>query len=192
MINQQAIANITASFIPEYAEFVKGDFAATAASQFASEHQFTDFQREALQDGFTLYFLTVFSTGDLIDHLVTECDLPEEEAQLLVHAFLLTLPPEFPPLQEETKLALEALATPVTGPSLPINPAPQPANPSAHIRTMAADMTKSQTSGEKIYTSTQEAILREGWSTPKQTPPPNTSKTPPSTPPTPPTTGNWG
>ncbi len=57
----------------------------------------------------------------------------------------------------------------------------------APIRTMADDMTKSQVSGEKVYTSTQEAILREGWSTPKQTPPPSN---PPPIPPV--STSNWG
>ncbi len=42
-----------------------------------------------------------------------------------------------------------------------------------HIRTMADDMAKSQAAGEHVYTSTQEAILKEGWSTPKpaQNPP---------------------
>jgi hypothetical protein len=60
-----------------------------------------------------------------------------------------------------------------------IVPANQNAPLSPHIRTMAADMTKSQNSGERVYSSTQEAILKEGWSAPKQTPPP-------------PTTGSWG
>jgi hypothetical protein len=62
-----------------------------------------------------------------------------------------------------------------------------------HVRTMADDMTKSQVTGEKVYTSTQEAILREGWSTPKQTPSPTTPQTPTNTSPVPPvSTENWG
>lgn len=35
------------------------------------------------------------------------------------------------------------------------------------FRTMAGDMAKTQSSGDKVYTSTQDAILKEGWSTPK-------------------------
>lgn len=82
-------------------------------------------------------------------------------------------------------------ATP--SPKIPLNTTESSVQTSIpHVRTMAADMTKSQTSGEKVYTSTQEAILREGWSTPKQTPSPTPSQPTPSTPPTPPTIGSWG
>lgn len=70
-----------------------------------------------------------------------------------------------------------------------------------HIRTMAADMTKSHTSGEQVYSSTQEAILKGGWSTPQQNQLPTTPSVPvspqPSQPPRPPQPpqpieGKWG
>lgn len=42
-----------------------------------------------------------------------------------------------------------------------------PLKPIPQIRTMADDMSRSQQEGEVVYSTTQEAILKGGWSTPK-------------------------
>jgi hypothetical protein len=51
--------------------------------------------------------------------------------------------------------------------AVPAPPVPKMTPGVPTIRTMAGDMAKTQTSGEATYSSTQEAILKGGWSTPK-------------------------
>ncbi len=43
--------------------------------------------------------------------------------------------------------------------------------PIPQIRTMADDMSRSQQQGEVVYSTTQEALLKGSWSTPKSDPP---------------------
>lgn len=50
--------------------------------------------------------------------------------------------------------------------TIPIPPV-KPTSGVSTIRTMAGDVAKAQKNSETVYTSTQEAILKEGWSTPK-------------------------
>lgn len=189
MIDQQAIENITAAFVPEYASFVKGDFAKTTAEQFAKKQGFSPAQQEALHDGITLYLLTVFSAEELIAYIESTFDLPEEEARLLVYILHVTLPQNFTELHSETRSALAGLALSQSATKTTTQPTTNipPASGIPPIRTMPSDMQK-QTADIPTYTSTQEAILREGYSTPKTDvpPAPSTIPTPPATPATPP------
>lgn len=80
-----------------------------------------------------------------------------------------------PPVTPVTPVAVPPKATPPSPPAPSPIPSPNP-RPVPTIRTMAADMEKNRETTEKVYTTTQEAILREGRATPQTNVPTPTPK----------------
>jgi len=176
MIDQQDIKNITAAFDPDHAAFVQSDFAVVTAHRLAQHHRLSDEQTTSLHGGIQLYLLTVFTDGDLANHIEQHCGLSSEEAEQLVNALLDILPPSFAQLHEETRQALSApktaVATPPPAPKAPKaapvpKPNPIPTPPSPKPKPIP---TPPKPAGDNkdvpTYSSTQSAILKEGKSSP--------------------------
>jgi hypothetical protein len=106
-------------------------------------------------------------TADILDFLENKETATETNSISLPH------------INPSTETAIkEGSSTPL--PSTPVAAVPETAEaPISRIRTMAGDMAKSQVSNEIVYSSSQEALLREATSTPKA-------------PATKPTEGSWG
>jgi len=146
MIQQSHIQNIATSFEPEYAAFVQSDFPREAAQQFGSHHQLTSEKTEVLQDLITLYLLTAISYDELTILIQERCDISEAESGVLVAAIHASIP-VIPSSQASAPTETTA-TSPQTTPGL---------------RTMAKDMEQTKSIPEEIvYTTTQEALLREG------------------------------
>ncbi len=156
---------------PEYATLVQSDFADTAAIQFGTPHQFDEAQVGILSNAITLYLLCFLDFSAFAEFIATECDLPLEDATTLAHGIVATLPEGFTTLHDEAIQQLLTAAA-ATQPQVSVSSP----NTSAGIRTMAQDIQQAQpTATEATYTSTQEALLREGA---PPTPQPPTQTTP--------------
>lgn len=114
-------------------------------------------------------------TADILDFLESKESSNQTtsiEQRVTTVTSSISLPPTTETVTKEEKGTLL--------PSTPVAVVPETAEaPILRIRTMAGDMAKSQVSNETVYSSSQEALLREATSTPK-------------VPTTKPTEGSWG
>lgn len=137
---------------PDYKSFVESGFAIETATILGSKEEFDDAQVTIFNNAIILFLLFFFNLPELVSFLASECSTSNEKATLLAGAVINLLPENYIGVHTEN---YNLFATPQKkGVVMP--------KPTSNIRTMAQDMSASQVEKEVTYTSTQEAILKEG------------------------------
>jgi len=157
---------------PTYVEFIKSDFAHGAAKELSKATQFDEDQTNTLSNGIMLYLLVFLNFEELVEFISSECKVSSEQAFQLAGAVISSLPDEFTKMHQAAYGSIsgekpsktggvgEDLASDIAETEATMNAIPTPPTPSSpHIRTMAGDMTGSQTGGEVTHSSTQADIL---------------------------------
>jgi hypothetical protein len=127
MIDPQHVKNITDAFTPEYASFVRSEFADKAAQQLGRKNNFSSEQTAELRDGIILYLLLVFDHDQLSTFLTERCGLTQDDADILTYAVEQMLPEGYSALHASARFALS-------------NPIPKPTNSGTSDSTLLADI----------------------------------------------------
>jgi len=159
-----AIKTRIESLNPAYMKLVGSTFTFDISRSIAKANNFTEPQTVSLSNAIMLYLLIFLTFEELIDFITTECKIKKEEATKIANTLLTSLPPDFKinhdktyqalhhPAEEKGDLVSDIAETEANLKSIP------------RIRTMAEDMQANHAGNKKeiTYTTTQEAILKEG------------------------------
>lgn len=150
------IQNRLQIFSPEYRSFLASGVIEEICLPLAETEGFSEDQKIVFQNGLALYLLFILDIDAFADFVSSECDMPADQARILVRAAHNMLP-------EEIMLALlkaDTVPTPPTTTSLAddIEAAEAALNSIPKIRTMEQDMRHTE-NNEPIYSSSQDALL---------------------------------
>jgi hypothetical protein len=153
------------SLHPTYGMYVVGSMPTVIAQTFAETYKFNSSQAMALENGIQLLLLFFIDEPGLSDFLTSECNLKADEAQSLTTGIVLALPQDIRNMYKITSaevftndLSKEILEAEAVLNTIP-KPLPRPE--------------------EKVFTTTQSAILAEAKVAPAAVPlPPPSSSTP--------------
>lgn len=149
------------SLNPAYGLYVLGSMPAIIAQTFAESYKLNASQAMALENGIQLLLLFFIDELGLSDFLAKECNLPLNEARSLTSAILLALPQEIKDMYKTT--SAEVFSNDLSKEILEAE---------AVLNTIPKTIPRPE---EKVYTTTQSAILTEAKPTAVPLPPPSSS-----------------